>query len=169
MSDPAFTCHFLDHQQHRDAEQRRMTLAKQRESDPAWMKANNATWARLDEVVAPCAMWFGYWLFDPEDPEHARCRAAALAAIADGSFGKPERNYYLSRFYWTQWSDKRPPICVLTPNGKEWVVDAKSSNGEGWQVQGDPPLLVVTPSIDVPGFHGFLGSNGAPPGVFKVA
>lgn len=154
----AFTCHFLDEAAHSAAEDRRMALAKQREADPAWRAANNATygWASLHEVVAPCAMWFARWYFDPADPEKGLRRSAALAAIADGSFGTGERNYYLSRMYWQQWSDKRPPICVLCPNGREWVVDAKSSNGEGWTVTGDPPRITCAPSILVPGYHGFL-------------
>jgi hypothetical protein len=45
---------------------------------------------------------------------------------------------------------------VLTPNGKEWCVDAKSSNGDGWVVTGDPPKITCYPSIVVPDYHGFL-------------
>lgn len=153
----------MDGEAYRKAQDARMALGRQRDGDAAWKAANGATygWARLDEVItAPCPMWFSPWMFDPIDPEHRARRDRALAAIADGSFG------YLSRFYWTTWSDKRPPISVLCPNGAEWCVDARSSNGDGWQVSGDPPLLVVTPSIQVPGYHGFLGSNGAPPGHF---
>lgn len=101
-------------------------------------------------------MWFTPWFYDPADPEKAGRREAAMAAIADGTFGTGEHNYYLSRFYWQTWSHVRPPICVLTPNGKEWCIDAKSSNGEGWQVIGEPPRITCSPSIQVPGYHGFL-------------
>lgn len=158
MSDPAFTCHFLDDAAYRAAEDRRMALAKEREADPAWLLANKTDygWARLSEVVAPCAMWFARWYADPADPEKGIRREYAMRAIADGSFGKGEKNYYLSRFYWTTWSHVRPPICVLCPNGAEWCVDAKSSNGEGWTVTGQPPTITAAPSILVPGYHGFL-------------
>ena len=107
-------------------------------------------------------MWFAGWYFDPKNPAHASRRQSALAYIRDN----PTGNYYLSKFYWENWSQKRPPIVVLCPNGAEWCVDAKSSNGMGWTVVGEPPLLSCTPSIDVPGYHGFLGINGAPPGHF---
>lgn len=152
MSDPAFTCHFLDREQHRAVEAARMALAMEREKDQAWLAANSASygWARLDEVVAPCAMWHVRWIFDPEINGDRRARV--LAQIAAGTFS----NGYLSKFYWQEWSDKRPPICVLCPNGVEWIVDAKSSNGEGWQVTGDVPRITCVPSIDVRGYHGFL-------------
>lgn len=158
MSDPRLTCHFLDDAAHSAAEDARMALARTREKDPAWMAANNARygWATIGDVVKPCAMWLVPWYFDPRDPTHASRRAAALAAIADGTFGTGERNYYLSRHYWTTWSDKRAPINVVCPNGREWCVDAKSSNGDGWTVTGEPPRITCSPSILVPGYHGFL-------------
>lgn len=158
MSDPAFTCHFLDATAYSAAQDARMALAKKRETDPDWLAANNAKygWATIADVVKPCAMWFAPWYFDPADPEKGLRRSAALASIADGTFGKGERNYYLSRFYWTTWSQSRPPICVLCPNGAEWCVDAKSSNGDGWTVEGAPPTITAAPSILVPGYHGFL-------------
>lgn len=166
MSD-GYTCHFLDDAAHSTAENARMALAKSREKDPAWMRANNAKygWARLDEVVAPCAMWFVPWYFDPKDPKDASRRETALASITAGTFGTGARNYYLSRHYWLQWSDKRPPICVLCPNGKEWCVDAKSNNGDGWTVTGDPPLITAAPSILVPGYHGFLQNGRFTPNI----
>lgn len=158
MSDPAFTCHFLDADAFRKAEDARMALAQQRKNDPVWMAANNAQgrgWASLREVVAPCAMWFTPWYFDPANPEgHGDCRTRALAAIKAGTFKKD--SYYLSRFYWETWSTVRPPISVLCPNGAEWCVDAVSSNGDGWTVEGDVPNITASPSIMVPGYHGFL-------------
>lgn len=154
------TCYFLDEAAYRVAQDARLALAKRREADPGWMAANNATygWAGLDEVVPPCAMWFSPWLFDPHDPEDAERRTRALEAVRAGTFDSGS-HWSLSRMYWEQWSNKRPPICVLCPNGREWCVDAKSSNGEGWTVTGDPPLLTCAPSIAVPGYHGFL-QNG---------
>lgn len=161
MSDPSHTCHFLDEAAYRAADDARLALAKRRDADDAWKAANNATygWASMHEVVAPCAMWFSRWFFDPALPNDGPRRHAAIAAILDGTFGAGERNYYLSRMYWQTWSHVRPPICVLCPNGKEWCVDSKSSNGEGWTVTGDPPALTCAPSIMVPGYHGFL-QNG---------
>lgn len=158
MSDPRFTCHFLDDAAHSAAEEARMALARRRSADPQWLTANKTDygWASLREVVQPCAMWLSTWYFDPTAPEDALRRATALAAIADGTFGQGERNYYLSRHYWTTWSDKRPPINVLCPNGGEWCVDAKSSNGDGWTVSGEPPRITCVPSILLKGYHGFL-------------
>lgn len=147
------TCHFLDRAQYLAAQDRRLALAYARGRDAAWLIANGAPygWASLHEVVEPCAMWYATWLFDPDANRAKRDRI--LAAIADGTFGQ---GHYLSRFYWERWSDKRPPIGVLCPNGAEWVVDSRSSNGEGWQVTGDVPRITCAPSIVVPGYHGFL-------------
>lgn len=153
-----YTCYFLDDAAHNVAEKARMALAESRGKDQAWLATNSSTygWARLDEVTAPCAMWFATWYFDPKNPEKGIRREAALQALADGTFGMGEKNFYLSKHYWQMWSDKRPPICVLCPNGREWCVDAKSSNGDGWTVIGDPPTITCSPSILVPGYHGYL-------------
>lgn len=147
-----YACRFLDAQQFRAVEDQRLALAKSRDNDKEWLATNNAPrgWARLEEITGPCVMWHAPWFFDPTNPEHRPRRAAALQLIIEG------HKSYLSRFYWQQWSDKRPPICVLCPNGKEWCVDARSSNGEGWEVMGEPPCITCVPSIQVPGYHGFL-------------
>jgi hypothetical protein len=155
------TCRLLSRNEYRVAEDARMILAKQREADPEWMKVNNAKygWATLDEITGPCVMWFAYWLYDPLDPQHKARRDKALEALAKGDAYFAGRHYYLSKFYWRDWSDKRPPICVLCPNGKEWCVDANSSNGDGWIVTGEPPAITCHPSIEVLGYHGFLTSG----------
>lgn len=154
-------CRLLSREELAKAEDDRLALAKSRGADPDWCKANKADygWASLGEITGPCVMWLAPWYFNPENRAHKIRRDQALKAIANGSFGSGERNYYLSRFYWQDWSDKRPPICVLTPNGKEWCVDARSSNGEGWKVTGKPPSITCKPSIQVPGYHGWL-TNG---------
>ena len=159
-------CRLLSDAEHSDAETRRMALGKARGLDGTWMQANNAKygWASLNEVTAPGSMWFSTWYFDPKDPGDKPRRDHALARIANGTF--KAKTEYLSRFYWLTWSTKRSPISVLCPNGAEWCIDSVSSNGEGWTVEGDAPLLKVAPSIDVPGYHGFLGINGAPLGHF---
>jgi hypothetical protein len=151
-------CRFLTREEFRAADDARLALAKKRGEDAEWLKANNATygWARLDEITGPGIMWSVPWYFDPENPEHKLRRERALEAIKDGSFGTGERNYYLSRFYWERWSHVRSPISVLCPNGVEWCIDAKSSNGEGWEVTGEAPAITARPSILVPGYHGWL-------------
>jgi hypothetical protein len=63
---------------------------------------------------------------------------------------------YLSKFYWENWSNKRPPICVVLPNGEKWEIDRKSSNGEGWKVEGEWPNITCSPSINATGYHGHL-------------
>ncbi len=50
-------------------------------------------------------------------------------------------------------------LYVKCPNGREWGIDGKSSNGDGWIRQGIPPILTVTPSIWADDYHGFL-QNG---------
>jgi hypothetical protein len=148
------TCFFLDAAALSEAEAKRIALAGERDKDVAWKKAHNSAygWASMTEVVAPCAMWFAPWLFDPKNPEHELRRFNTMKAIEKGTLN----SNYLSIHYWNDWSDKRPPIICLTPNGREWCVDAKSNNGDGWSVTGEPPLITCSPSILVPGYHGFL-------------
>lgn len=162
-------CRFLDAQAFSEAEESRRRLATARGTDIRWLQANNATygWARLDEVTGVGVMWLMPWYFDPQRADHQPKRAAALKAIADGTFGQGEHNYYLSRHYWMDWSDKRPPICVIGPDGGEWVVDAKSSNGDGWKVTGEPPLLTCRPSIRLSHYHGYLTDGEFGPDVDK--
>lgn len=134
--------HFLNREQFRAADDRRMALGQSRGGGAA-----------LSEVVEPCAMWESWWYFDPGNPDHIGRREKAMALIAAGQYSG---EYFLSKFYWKDWSDKRPPLSVLCPNGVEWCVDRKSSNGEGWKVTGTAPLITAHPSIDVTGFHGWL-------------
>lgn len=159
-------CKFLSPSEFDAAKKARLELGRSRGADPAWLAANKAQygWASLRDVIPPGSMWFSTWYFDPADPDDQRQRQSALADLAANKFVADV--HYLSKFYWTTWSEKRPPISVLCPNGAEWCVDAKSSNGFGWTVVGEPPLISCTPSIDVPGYHGFLGINGAAPGFF---
>ena len=149
-------CRLLSDAEHSDAEARRLALGKARGLDGSWMQANNAKygWASLSDVIPPGSMWFSTWYFDPKDPGDKPRRDHALARIANGTF--KAKTEYLSRFYWLTWSTKRSPISVLCPNGAEWCIDAVSSNGEGWTVEGDAPLVTCSPSIDCNGYHGWL-------------
>lgn len=163
MSNPAFTCHLLDTEMFAAASRARLALAEARQADREWLIANKSDygWASISEIVPPCSMWFAPWYFNPATDAAKRAQMLELIGAQPAV-----KHGYLANRYWQEWAHVRPPIVVLCPNGKEWVIDANSSNGDGWTVQGEAPLLVVTPSIQVPGYHGFLGSNGAPPGVF---
>lgn len=98
--------------------------------------------------LQPGMAWYCPWLYDPKDPEPGR------------------RGWsYLSRFYWEDWSEKRPPICVVLPGGSHWCIDSKASNGEGWKVTGEFPLLTASPSILVPNYHGWLNNGVFSPNV----
>lgn len=90
------------------------------------------------EVATPGAMWFAAWMIEPDEPV---------------------RGSYFSRFYVEDWFDKRAPLVVRCPDGRDWMVDQKSSNGEGWKVTGEPPLITCQPSIDTGSYHAFL-TNG---------
>lgn len=103
----------------------------------------------------PGTMWFMPWYFDPKEDGAAEKAAKWLAhARAD-----PNAHHYLSVHYLTDWADKRPPLNVVCPDYSDWTVDAKSSNGSGWTVTGEAPLISCSPSIQVPGYHGYL-TNG---------
>lgn len=149
---------FLTRDEFRKYDDQRLDLAHKRGVDAAWLHRNQASygWASLAEVAGPCVAWECPWYYDPLDPDHTE------------RFGKEG---FLSKFYWRDWAALRVPISVLCPNGKEWCIDQKSSNGDGWEVKfnggWEGGLFIVTPSIVVPGYHGFLGSNGAQPGYFS--
>lgn len=127
------------------AEERRMQLARTR--------TDGHQGAGLREVLDAGAMWFVPWYFDPTDRVDM---AQRRTRILDNLAARGEHRDYLSKFYWQDWSDKRPPICVLCPGGGEWCIDAKSNNGDGWRVTGEPPKITATPSILLPNYHGFL-------------
>lgn len=91
----------------------------------------------------PGMMWLMPWMASPSRYDATRER---------------HPDAYLSVHYYRDWATLRAPICVATPgtNAAQWIVDARSSNGDGWVVTGDAPLLSCSPSIVVPGYHGFL-------------
>ena len=142
-------CFFLTDEQRKaidEVAEKQLEVQKARfPSDTSWEEM-----CKDPEVVKWCrpnrygngAMWYAPWYWDPANPEEDR-RGKGI----------------LSTYYWRDWADKRPPICVIGPNGREWMPDQKSSNGEGWVVTGDAPNITAHPSINMPGYHGWL-QNG---------
>jgi hypothetical protein len=59
----------------------------------------------------------------------------------------------------------RPPLVVLLPGRIYFLVDGKCFEPgrgwyDGWQVSGEPPLISVSPSINIVGcYHGFLAAG----------
>jgi hypothetical protein len=88
----------------------------------------------------------------------------------------------LSDYYW-QNNSNRPPMYILVPhwywNGQGqplkqgngvFSVDGKCYSKEkgeygGWTVQGTPPNIIISPSVNIEGhYHGFIGSSDVPVG-----
>jgi len=105
-------------------------------------------------VFLPGMAWHQPWYYAPEGwPDQLPYRMFKQKPADFSADG------HLSEHYWRDWADKRPPICVVCPNGEQWEIDRKSSNGSGWVVTGDLPNITCSPSIVVNGYHGFL-ANG---------
>ncbi len=99
----------------------------------------------------PGMMWEVPWYYDPVRdaarlPERLR-------------FAREGKSSVLSVRYYERDAATRAPVCVVTPNGDEWCIDSIARNGPGWACDGVPPLLVCSPSIQTPNYHGWLGSN----------
>ena len=101
-------------------------------------------------ILLPGMAWYMDWYFDPTG-ERERAGKHVMIKSRDAA-----NALFLSIHYWRDWADKRPPICVVCPNGETWEIDRKSSNGDGWTVTGELPDITCSPSIVVPGYHGFL-------------
>lgn len=128
-------------------------------------------WYRNDpRMFTPGMAWYQPFYWDPLGMLQ-ELRNSHLQGNGFNFVGEPYYNHgnpMLSVHYWNDWADKRPPICVVCPNGQEWEIDRKSSNGSGWVVTGELPNIVCSPSIVVPGYHGFLGTGSNGPGWFTV-
>lgn len=120
-------------------------------------------WHSDRRVFVPGLAWYQPWYFDHTGERQRKGQYVMLNRTMDEAKGRS----FLSPHYWSDWSTKRDPICVVCPNGEHWEIDRRSSNGDGWTVTGELPDIVVTPSIVVEGYHGWLGCNGAPPGTFS--
>jgi hypothetical protein len=105
-------------------------------------------WYRNDpRLFVPGMAWYNPGYHDPAytDPDEMERVRQGLAA-----------DTFLSVHYWKDWSVQRASADHGGPNGREWCVDQKSSNGTGWVVTGELPKITCHPSIVVPGYHGFL-------------
>ena len=101
-------------------------------------------------IFVPGMAWEMDWVFDPTGR-----RQAAGQNVMIKSSNSPNRGH-LSEYYWKDWSNNRPPLCIVCPDGSFWECDRRSSNGPGWVVAGKFPAITCSPSIVVPGYHGFL-------------
>jgi hypothetical protein len=107
-------------------------------------------WSNDPRVFKPGMAWYCPWVYDPTGEWTKAGKHQMIAEERKGEIG------YLSQFYWRDWSDKRPPITVVCPNGETWEIDRKSKDGDGWTVTGEFPDLSCNPSIVVEGYHGYL-------------
>lgn len=101
----------------------------------------------------PGMAWFEPWYFDPL----CKCPEIKDHMIKERPVDINES--FLSPHYWRDWSNYRPPIAVVCPNGEVWEIDRRSSNGDGWKVLGELPNITCTPSILLRDYHGWL-TNG---------
>jgi hypothetical protein len=103
-------------------------------------------------IFVPGMAWFEPWYWDHDGSWKSRGKYVMCKERPTD----PNVNGFLSPHFWRDWADKRPPICVVCPNGEMWEIDRWSSNGTGWTVTGELPNITCAPSIVVEGYHGFL-------------
>lgn len=101
----------------------------------------------------PGLAWYEPWYFDP------LCKCPRLTDHMIKERPTDINDSFLSPHYWRDWSNYRPPIAVVCPNGELWEIDRRSSNGDGWKVLGELPIITCTPSIVAGDYHGWL-TNG---------
>ena len=87
----------------------------------------------------------------------------------NSDWAKHIREHIVSPKYMKDVFPKRAPITMKLPNGLSWSPDAKSTNGDGWDVSGSPASWTAMPSIyanqgrrqipDYLEYHGWL-KNG---------
>ena len=107
-------------------------------------------WRNDPRMFTPGMAWYQPFYFDPTGERERSGQHVMIKLDQRGKLG------FLSEHYWRDWSHTRPPICVVCPNGEQWEIDRKSSNGAGWVVTGELPNITCSPSIVVEGYHGFL-------------
>jgi hypothetical protein len=100
----------------------------------------------------------------PDHPEVGDCWPAPW--LVEGHNGTP-RSFFLSDAFLARWhaGDRRMPLVVRLPggvgdfcvDGPEWRNGVRGTGG--WNVTGTPPNITVQPSINGPGYHGWV-TNG---------
>jgi hypothetical protein len=99
----------------------------------------------------------------PAHPKVGDCWPAPW--MLEGEHADEYQNRYLSPKYKREHMGRRPPLIVKLLDGTEFCVDSMSFKdgepyGDGWTVIGEPPLITVTPSINIVGsYHGFIASG----------
>lgn len=156
-------CTFLTVAEHRAREgERRAAVSKWQDEHPE----NDLQHGWPPELVAlndlffpPGSMHYCPWYHDPSKEEDL----AKVDSMIRRMQAEPERHWHLSIHYWRDWARIRPPIEVVCPGGIGWCPDQGSSNGDGWTVTGEVPLITCTPSIwagqgkgPPREYHGFL-------------
>lgn len=58
--------------------------------------------------------------------------------------------------YWLTQYDGKPHLTVRCPDGKNWDLDSRGSEDEGWVWQGEAPKVTAVPSIDTGRWRGWL-------------
>lgn len=73
-----------------------------------------------------------------------------------------ERRDRIAPNYMRDWAGKRLPLIVRLPGAGDFAIDCRffeggNYYGDGWTVIGDPPLITVSPSINIVGsYHGYI-------------
>lgn len=123
----------------------------------AVVSGENAGLRRFDRDLyhEPGLAYEAWWLFQPAAAHNAEIRDAQRAAAEDG---RPTQAF--SPEYWLHWSDKRPPLCVILPNGEEYILDQALADGTGHKITGwkqdDGSSLTASGEIVTRGYRGRL-------------
>lgn len=155
---------FLNREEYQQAERRRLDAIRDVGLTEiifghlsSWDKARQRHLIGMD-IIVPGSIWECWHMFNPFKKEHQHRRIHALNCIEHGCYNP--REHILSKKYWIDWSHLRPPLCVKTPNGHNWIVDSVDHNGNDWLVQdvtlGDYTSITCTPAVKVDGYHGQL-------------
>lgn len=100
----------------------------------------------------PGTCWFARWYFDPTKDQQ---KLETLIELSR------QNKKYLSLNYLERWATVRPPYVIVLPNRVAWcpdshpVVGGEFASG-GWDVEGDIENLTVSPSINMPQYHGWI-------------
>lgn len=111
--------------------------------------------------------WTCRLILEPELDEHGHIDMSKRE-VGDMWYLNLPQEELLKRNLTAQYFSKnsnRKPLVVLLPGKTYFLIDGKCFNHQrgyydGWEVNGDPPNITVSPSINIEGrYHGFL-QNG---------